>query len=62
MKKKNSFWIAHSLLKEAVKIATSKEPVTDDRLIVGEFLVDLASKLLKNATASYTHRPSVQGR
>lgn len=47
MTKKRPDHVAYGLLKEAIRIATSEKPVTDDRLIVGEFLVDLAIEVLK---------------
>ncbi len=56
MTKKRPERVAYGLLKEAIRIATSKEPVTDDRLIVGEFLVDLATALL-HRTCRLKERP-----
>lgn len=39
--------LAKQMLKAASSIALSPEPVTEERLIVGEFFVDMAKALVR---------------
>ncbi len=45
-KKKSKYLLAADFMKVAVDIATSKQPVTEDRLIVGEYFIELSKQLI----------------
>ena len=48
MAKESKYMLACRFFKAAVDIAVSDKPVTEERLIVGEFFIDLGKTLLNS--------------